>query len=62
MITIQVVFDLSFSPLQWPRQVIAEVRCAIFHKHQISGACAGVCTCNCTHQMEKTVNLILLLD
>ena len=62
MITIQVVFGLSFSPLQWLRQVITDVGCAIFHKHRTSGACAGVCTCNCMHQMEKTVNLILLLD
>ena len=27
----------------------------IFYMHQISGTCAGVCTCDCTHQMEKTV-------
>ena len=26
-----------------------------FYTHQTSGACAGVCTCNCMHQMEKTV-------
>ena len=22
--------------------------------HQTSGECAGMCKCNCTHQMEKT--------
>ena len=27
---------------------------AIFYTHQISGACAGVCSCDRTHQMEKT--------
>ena len=26
----------------------------IFYTHQISGACAGVCACNRTYQMEKT--------
>ena len=25
-----------------------------FYMHQIRGACAGMCTCNCSHQMEKT--------
>ena len=28
--------------------------CAIFYTHQTSGACAGVCACDRTHQMEKT--------
>ena len=27
---------------------------AIFYMHQTSGACAGVCACDHTHQMEKT--------
>lgn len=27
---------------------------AIFHTHQTIGACAGVCTCDCMHKMEKT--------
>ena len=27
---------------------------AIFYMHQTSGACAGVCTCDHTHQMDKT--------
>ena len=27
---------------------------AIFYMHQTSGACTGVCTCNHTHQIEKT--------
>ena len=27
---------------------------AIFYTHQTSGMCAGVCACNCMHQMEKT--------
>ena len=26
-----------------------------FYMHQTSGACAGMCACDCTHQMEKTV-------
>ena len=26
---------------------------AIFYTHQTSGPCAGVCTGNCMHQMEK---------
>ena len=25
-----------------------------FFTHQTSGTCAGVCTCNCMHQMENT--------
>ena len=28
--------------------------CAIFYMHQTSGACAGMCTCDHMHQMEKT--------
>ena len=32
------------------------MRHAVFYTHQTSGACAGVCTCKCTHQMEKTVS------
>ena len=28
--------------------------CAIFYMHQTRGACAGVCACDRTHQMEKT--------
>ena len=27
---------------------------AIFYMHQDSGACAGMCTCNCAYQMKKT--------
>ena len=27
---------------------------AIFYMHQKSGACAGLCTCNRMHQMDKT--------
>ena len=33
---------------------LAEVARAIFYMHQTSGACAGVCAFNRTHQMEKT--------
>ena len=32
---------------------------AIFYTHQTSGACIGVCTWGCTHQMEKTVLFIV---
>ena len=28
---------------------------AIFDRDQISGACASMCTCSCSHQMEKSV-------
>ena len=35
--------------------VINRVKCPIFYTHQTSGACAGVCACDHTHQMEKTV-------
>ena len=28
--------------------------CAIFYTHQTSCAYAGMCACDCTHQMEKT--------
>ena len=34
---------------------------AIFHMHQTSSACADVCACNRTHQMEKTVYDVLLM-
>ena len=27
----------------------------IFYTHQTSGLCTGECTCDCTHQMKKTV-------
>ena len=30
--------------------------CAIFHTHQTSCACAGVCAYDRTHQIEKTGN------
>ena len=26
---------------------------AIFYMHQTSGACAGVCACDCMHQLDK---------
>ena len=29
--------------------------CGISYMHQNSGACAGVCMCDRTHQMKKTV-------
>ena len=31
----------------------------IFYMYQTSGACAGMCKCDCMHQMEKTVILPL---
>ena len=27
---------------------------AIFYLYQTSGACAGMCVCDCMHQMEKS--------
>ena len=56
MITIQFdVSELSFIFfLSQTIQVITEVGCAIFYTHQTIGACAGMCACNCTNQMEKT--------
>ena len=49
-------FFLSFSLFQCPRQKVSqtEVTCAIFYMNQTGGTCAGVCTCNHRHQMEKT--------
>ena len=32
---------------------------AIFCMHQTSGECAGVCTCDRTHQMDKTESCVL---
>ena len=29
---------------------------AIFNTHQTSAECAGVCACNCMHQMEKNAS------
>ena len=45
------VFVLSFSSFQCPRKKVweANVVHAIFHKHQTSGTCVGVCMCNRTH-------------
>ena len=34
--------------------------CAIFYMYQTSGACAGVCACNCTHEMEKAAHCAYL--
>ena len=34
---------------------------AIFYTHQTRGACAGVCACDRTHQMEKAVACPILL-
>ena len=33
---------------------------AIFYTHQTSGTCAGVCMCNCKHQMDKTEGAALI--
>ena len=30
-----------------------QVTRVIFYTHQTSGACAGVCACDLTHQMDK---------
>lgn len=30
---------------------------AIFYLYQTSGACAGICVCDCMHQMEKSALL-----
>ena len=43
------VFVLSFSTFMLTKKARA-----IFYTHQTSGACAGVCECDCTHQMNKT--------
>ena len=32
----------------------------IFYTHQTSGACAGVCACNRTHQMERTDSQVII--
>ena len=47
------LFFLSFSSFQCP-SVINRSDYAIFYVHQTSSTCAGMCTCNHTHQMEKT--------
>ena len=50
---------LSFSSFKCPtRSVINKVARAIIYTHQTSSACAGVCACNYTHQMEETVCLL----
>ena len=37
--------------------------CYFLHIHQISaGACAGMCTCDCTHQMKKTAIVSQMLS
>ena len=40
-------------PLFWDRICKYNIS-AISYMHQNSGACTGVCTCDCTHQMKKT--------
>ena len=48
------LFFFIFSSFQYPRQGVpyTEMARVIFCMHQTSGA--GMCTCVCMHQMEKT--------
>ena len=41
---------------------LKEVARAIFYMHQTSGACAGECACDRTHQMEKIEMGLWLVD
>ena len=57
MITIKYAFDLSFIYFTAMSQTISVINRSgvyFFYTHQTSGGCAGVWTCDHTHQMEKT--------
>ena len=48
---------ILFFHFLWPNvpdSVINKVARAIFYMHQTSDVCAGLCACNCMHQMVKT--------
>ena len=53
-----ILFFLLFSSFECPRTNVsqAEMAHAIFYIHQTGGACAGMCTCNNTHHIERTEN------
>ena len=49
------IFFIFFITVSQTISVINRVKCPIFYTHETSGACAGVCACDHTHQTEKTV-------
>ena len=54
LLNLMFLFFLSFSSFQMSQTIVVINKSAIFYTYQTSGACAGVCACNLTHQMEKT--------
>ena len=59
-IQFDVLIFLLFSSFQCHRQVVSKTELvrAIFCTHQTSGACADVCACDSTHQMESELDKI----
>ena len=61
IITIQYdIFDLSFIFFVAISQTVSVINrsgACFFYMHQTSGTCAGMCACDCTHQMAKTASL-----
>ena len=52
------IFDLSFIfyiLMSQTISVINKLHLLFFYTHQTSGECAGMCACDRTHQMDKTV-------
>ena len=49
------LFNLMFDVFIFFSPMSQQSGMCFFYKHQANGACAGVCTCNCTPQMDKTV-------
>ena len=56
----QVYLKIFHKMRQIKKVLQTEVVHAIFYIHQTSGACTGMCMCNCMHQIEKIVLGILL--
>ena len=52
------MFDvfIFFIPMSQTIDVINKSGACFFCMHQISDACAGMCTCNHTHEMNKTAS------
>ena len=46
--------QISVPKIGIPMLKTACINPCIFYTHQANGTCAGMCTCNRTHQMEKT--------
>ena len=57
------MFDvfIFFIPMSQTISVINKSGPCYFYMHQTSGACAGQCACNRTHQMDKAGNVYKII-